>query len=155
MTYLLVLFLHSWVRWAVVVLVLISLASALSGWLGRADWTPGDQRLRKLTVGVVDLQVLLGLTLYFVLSPLTPRSLHALRAAMPNPVLRFYGLEHGVAMLLAVAVIHVASVRSQKGATPTERHRRWAIGLLVALLIIGASIPWPFFAYGRPLLRML
>ena len=148
-----VLFLHSWLRWGVVILGLITAARAVRGWAGGLEWTRTDQRVRLLFITLLDSQVLLGLTLYFVLSPLTPRSLEGLRSVVSISVLRFFGLEHAVTMLTALVIAHAASVVSRKARDSTAKHRRWAVGLLIALLCIAAGIPWPGLPYGRPLLR--
>jgi hypothetical protein len=148
-----VLFLHSWLRWAVLVLGVLALGTALRGWLRGRDWTRTDRRLQVLFVAAFDSQMLLGLTLYFGLSPLTPRSLDAFRVNMSVSFLRFFSLEHPVLMLLALAAAHAGSGLSRRATGATEKHRVWAMGLLVALLLILAAIPWPGLSHGRPLFR--
>src|SRR4051812_8365243 len=103
MAYELVLVMHSWLRWAVVVLAVVGLARALRGWLGHRDFTGTDHRVLRLFVVACDMQLLLGLALYFYLSPITPKSLAALKAGMKVSELRFFAVEH-VAMMLAVIV---------------------------------------------------
>jgi hypothetical protein len=148
-----VLFLHSWLRWGVVLLGLLTLGRALHGWVKHRDWEPADGRMQRLFVRALDIQVLLGLTLYFLLSPLTPRSLDGLRMSMSVTLLRFFSIEHVTAMLLALVAANGFSSASRRAATPTARHRRWAIGLLVVVMLIVTGIPWPFLPYGRPLIR--
>ena len=128
MTYTLVLFVHSWWRWVVLALMLAVLLR-------------GDGRLRVAMVGAVDVQLLLGLSLYLFLSPFTKAFFAA--PTMKQPHLRFFGVEHIFGMLVAVTLVHVGS-----------RKRRHLRGFtLAALLIMLASIPWPFLVYGRPLWR--
>ncbi|WP_164013250.1 hypothetical protein [Pyxidicoccus trucidator] len=153
MLYSLVLFLHSWVRWGVVVFGVLALGGSLSGWLRGRDWTRSDRRLQLLFVSAFDLQLLLGLTLYFGLSPLSPRSMDALRMSMSVSFLRFFSLEHPLLMLLALTAAHVASALSRRAEAPTARHRVWAVGLLIALLLVALGIPWPALSHGRPLFR--
>ncbi len=153
MLYSTVLFLHSWLRWGVVVFGVLTLARALTGWLRGRDWTRSDRRLQLLFVSAFDLQLLLGLTLYTVLSPLTPRSMEAFRASMSVSFLRFFTVEHPVMMLLALTAAHVASALSRRAGSPRTRHRVWAVGLLVTLLLVALGIPWPGLSHGRPLFR--
>ncbi|PTL84952.1 hypothetical protein [Vitiosangium sp. GDMCC 1.1324] len=153
MLYQWVLFLHSWLRWGVVLLGALTLGRALQGWARCRDWTRTDRRVQQLFVAVLDSQVMLGLVLYFALSPLTPTSLDGLRAAMSISVLRFFGIEHAFAMVLALIVAHGASIASRRAEDSTARHRRWLVGLLIALLLIAVGIPWPALPYGRPLVR--
>ncbi|WP_375772174.1 hypothetical protein NR798_15230 [Archangium gephyra] len=153
MLYQVVLYLHSWLRWGVVLLGALTLARAVHGWARGREWNQADRRVQLLFVAVLDSQVLLGLTLYFALSPLTPKSLDAFREAMSNSMLRFYAIEHAFAMVPALLVAHGASVASRRAEGSTARHRRWGVGLLIALLLILVGIPWPVLPYGRPLLR--
>jgi phosphoglycerol transferase MdoB-like AlkP superfamily enzyme len=153
MFYQVVLYLHSWLRWGVVLLGALTLARAVHGWARAREWNQTDRRVQKLFVAFFDSQVLLGLTLYFALSPLTPKSLDAFRVAMSNSMLRFFGIEHAFSMVLALIIAHGASNASRKAEHSTVKHRRWAEGLLIALLFILVGIPWPVLPYGRPLLR--
>ncbi|MFY0565645.1 hypothetical protein ACN28E_17630 [Archangium lansingense] len=153
MLYQVVLSLHSWLRWGVVLLGALSLGRAVHGWARGRDWTQADRRIQQLFVALFDSQVLLGLTLYFALSPLTPRHLDGFRVAMSNSVLRFYGIEHVTAMVPALIIAHWASISSRRAQDSTTKHRRWVVGLLIALLFIAVGIPWPALPYGRPLVR--
>lgn len=155
MLYAVVLFLHSWLRWAVVVLGVLALGKSLAGWLRGRDWARADRRLQVLAVSAFDLQMLLGMTLYFALSPLTPGSMDALRTSLSVPFLRFFSLEHPLLMLLALVAVHLASALSRRADAPRLKHRAWAVGLLVAALCLALAIPWPGLAHGRPLFRAL
>ncbi|XXX77779.1 hypothetical protein WMF30_03260 [Sorangium sp. So ce134] len=154
MIYSFVLVVHSWLRWAVLLLGLWALVRSVQGWTQRRPWTATDRKASAAFVGALDAQLLLGLLLYVVLSPLRPTSLAALKAAMPIAALRFFAVEHVFLMIVAVAVAHIASARAKRAADPTARHRRIAIGVLFALLLVLAAIPWPFLPYGRPLFRL-
>lgn len=148
-----VLALHSWLRWGVVALAAAAFArSALAVRRGRG-WTRADRRLAVAFVAAIDTQVLSGLLLYAVLSPLTPRSADALRAAMHVSVLRFFAVEHVMSMTLALASAHVGWVRAKRAADDATRHRHLAFGAGVALACLLVGMPWPVMPYGRPLLR--
>lgn len=151
----LILPLHSWLRWLVLASLLVCLARALYGLGKKRDWSVRDRRLLTLFVSAFDTQILLGLTLYFVLSPLTPKSLADFGRNMSIAYLRFFAVEHLTAMLLALVAAHVTvrSARRAKAAVPRQRRLAWGLG--VTLVLILAGIPWPFLVYGRPLLRGL
>lgn len=149
MIYTVVLTLHSWVRW----LVLLGGIAAVVG-LFRDDGDGGHllaERVHKGFVELVNIQFTLGLVLYLFLSPWVRAAWADLGAAMGNPVLRFFGVEHIVGMTLAVGAAHMSLVWR----TRVKRGRRWVIGAQICwLLITLASIPWPFLPYGRNLFRM-
>lgn len=143
------LFVHSWVRWAVVVALVLCVVRSYRG----GAFSPSHARLRTITVATFDSQVLLGILLYAI-GPMTPRSREAFASYMKIPQLRFFTVEHGFAMLIALVVLHVFAVRSRKGTTDAARHRALAIGATVALILVLIGIPWPFLSYGRPLFRL-
>ncbi len=149
-----VLFLHSWLRWIVVGLGIFALVSA---WRARAsgrEFTRTDDRRGLLFVTALDLQVLLGLTMYFFLSPITRAAFQDPGAAMRSSVLRFFLIEHVVSMTLALVAAHVGRIRTRRVTTSPEKHQRASSGVLIALLCILVGIPWPFLPYARPLARM-
>jgi hypothetical protein len=148
-----VLFTHSYVRWLVLALAVVVLARAFLGWRRGRAWTAADERWHSAFVGIVDLQFTLGLLLYLWLSPVSWAFFRSAGAALRDPMLRFFGVEHVVGMVVAVTLIHMARDRSRRAASDGLRHRQVWITTLVALAIIAASIPWPVFPYARPLLR--
>lgn len=154
MLYALVLFVHSWLRWVVVLAGLASVARAAHGVATRRRWLPLDQRLGLVFVAALDAEVLLGLLLYFVLSPVTPKSLADFRTYMPVAPLRFFAIEHAFGMLLAVAVAHVGWRRLKKTQGDRGRLVCALVALGIALVLVAVSVPWPWMSYGRPLFRM-
>jgi hypothetical protein len=147
-----VLLVHSWIRWAVVIAGVLALLRAISGASSRRPWTAADDRAGLWFTIALDVQVLIGLYLYFVLSPFTTDALKDFGAAMRTPALRFWAVEHSFGMLLGVVLAHVGRVRLRK-AEPSRRHVIAAIFFGIALVAILASIPWPGTPNGRPWLR--
>ena len=147
------LFVHSYLRWVVLGL---GLTVTLRAWLAARsarDWSPHDERWQQAFVGSIDLQFSLGLVLYCFLSPFSSAFLADLAHAIKEPTLRFFGLEHVFVMLPAVALAHVARVRSKRLAGAPRQRLVWILTAIVLLLIV-VGIPWPFLRYGRPLLRL-
>jgi hypothetical protein len=146
------LILHSWIRWAVILAGLYAFARSVLGASRGSQWTPADDRAGFWFVTAVDFQMLLGLILYFFLSPFTAQALHDFAGAMKDAALRFWAVEHLFGMVIAVALVHIGRVRARK-TDSLRRHRVAAIFFGLALLLIFASIPWPGSVHGRPLLR--
>jgi hypothetical protein len=141
----LVLLAHSAIRWLV---LLLTVAVALRALAVRVR-TPGDVRLHVALISAVDLQFLLGLGLYLLVSPTTSAFFADPRAGLKDAGLRFFGVEHITGMLIAIAILHQGRPRQ----SPTRR--RVLLTTLVPLAILVVSIPWPPLPYGRPLLRGL
>jgi hypothetical protein len=147
-----VLTIHSWVRWAVLV---IAIAATINAARRDTDLTqkPRGSRWDTVLMAAVDLQALLGLVLYFGLSPFTTSAFADLGAAMRNTGLRFWVVEHLTAMVGAIVLVRLGRVLALHASTPKARRRRrlWCFATATVLIIIG--IPWPGLPYGRPLFR--
>ena len=65
---------------------------------------------------------------------------------MKNPVTRFYSVEHISMMLLAIAIVTIGYVRAKKHEALPAKGKTTFWYYLIALIIMLASIPWPFRA---------
>ena len=148
-----VLILHSWMRWAVLLLAVLVIVRAWSGLSARKLWDAADRRGLLLFTIAIDLQTLLGLILYLGVSPVIALAFQNLGAAMRNGSVRFFLVEHALGMLIAVALAHVGSVKVKKAADAQAKHRLALTFVAVTLVVIALSIPWPGLAAGRPLFR--
>ncbi len=140
--YPLVLSLHSIVRWAVVIVGVIAVVRALIGWFGGRQWKQLDDRLGLALTSVLDINLLLGLLLYFFLSPLTTNAFKNFSAAMGDSSVRFFLVEHSVVMIVAVVLAHIGRSRSKKASEDKSKFKQAAIFFGVAMLAVLAAIPW-------------
>ena len=150
--YSLVLNVHSWMRWIVIATCLWSILRAAMA--GGRPWTPADARASRLFMITLDIQLLLGLLLYLVLSPFTRQAMSDMGTAMKVSALRFFVVEHLFGMLVAVALTHIGIAKIRRASGDARRHRTALIFFSLALLAIFASIPWPGMPAGRPLFRI-
>ena len=155
MVYSAVLIAHSWIRWVVLLAAVVAVVRSLLARSGRRGWTPADDRVARVFVSVLDLQMLLGLLMYFYFSPLMGMMRQHLATAMSDGAMRYWLLEHPFGMLIALVLAHVGSARIRKATDPRRKHRLALIFFGLALLVMAASVPWPGMPTGRPLLRVL
>ena len=101
----------------------------------------------------LDLQMLIGLLLYLVLSPTMREILRNFSAAMQDRNARFWAVEHISTMFAAVILVHVGRVLARKAATPEAKRTRLLVCFGVATLAMIAATPWPGMTNGRPLFR--
>lgn len=148
-----VLALHSWVRWIALVAAVGTTMAALRGKVEGSDSLA--DRWGMVAMMVLDVQLLLGLLLYFVASPNMRAILDNFGGAMKDPALRFWAVEHTTAMFAAIALAHVGRVLARKATTPVAKRNRVLIcfGLATVLIILG--MPWPGRPGGRVLFRGL
>ena len=102
----------------------------------------------------IDLQVLLGLALYFGLSPFMVEAMNNVGAAMRNPGLRFWGVEHAGGMFAAMMLVRTGRVLAAGATTVSASRNRRLACFALATLVVLVSIPWPGLANGRPLFRL-
>jgi hypothetical protein len=149
-TYGLVLGVHSVMRWLIIGLGLGATVRAMLGRsVGRA-WTTTDTWIGRLFVTALDLQILIGVTIYGVFSPVVAAGLTNLAVATQSRAYRFWLLEHPVAMLVAAVIAHIGFAKAKRTDGPLA-HRHAALFFILALLIVLAAIPWPLFTFGRAL----
>lgn len=139
---------HSWLRYPVLLLVLLVMLRCAAGLLRGSEWDGADEGLGRWLIRAWDLQFLLGLVLYF-LSPITQFAFANFGEAMGDRQLRVVTLEHPLLMLLATAALHAGWVRARKSAAARGRLLRWLLFVAAAALLTAIAIPWE----GRPLLR--
>ena len=144
--YLLFLAIHSWTRW---LLVLGAIALLIRSALRRnRPYTFTDQIMAISFFWILNLQFLLGLMLYFFLSPITHAAFSDLSAAFDNPVLRFFLIEHPVSVLLAIGAAHTYLAKTKRAIKDHQKHRYILIAAGVCLFFILLAIPWPFLCIG-------
>lgn len=123
---------HSGWRYIVLILLLVAVINALSGWLGKKTYTEGNRKLNVFTLISAHIQFLLGLVLFF-LSPLA-------KLPMSDTIGRYFKAEHTSMMLIAIILITVGNAKSKKVADAVAKHRTIAIFFGLALVIIIVSI---------------
>jgi hypothetical protein len=132
----------------------VAVARAFSGVRSNRPYARADARAGLVLIAAFDVQIVLGLLLYTVVSPFTSSAFTDPRAAMKIASLRFWMVEHPFAMVIAATLLHVGRARVGGAVDDATKHRRarfyYGFGLL-ALLI---GIPWPALPYARPLLRI-
>jgi hypothetical protein len=134
---------HSVGRWIVLLLLLFAIINSLLA--GNRPYIRSDNRLGLLLTIFADLMLLIGIYLY-VVGPFGYKPIQGagMSAVMKDPYNRFFAVEHLAGMLIAIVLIHIGKAQGKRPIGDKAKHRRTMIFYLVALLIILASIPWPF-----------
>ena len=143
-----VLIAHNWIRWV----ALLSAIGAAFAALRRSD--AAAERWSLIAMMTLDVQMLLGLLLYLVLSPNMAAIMNNFSGAMKDPAARFWAVEHITTMFLAVIVAHVGRVLARKAANADARRKRILIAFSIAAVFMMVGMPWPGRPSGRPLLRL-
>lgn len=138
--------LHSGLRWIVLILALLAIVKAFMGMQKKSAFTNSDNKIGLMLISFMDIQLIIGLVLY-VFGPLGFKNIQNMGGeVMKNPYTRFFAMEHLVGMLIAIVVFHIGRSKSKKAIDDASKHKKAFIFYLIGLLIILASIPWPFKA---------
>lgn len=140
--YAFILAVHNILRWIVLVLLVVALVRAFWGWFGGREWSSTDQKVGMFSTVSLDIQLLLGLILYFIFSPITTSAFSNFSGAMANSDLRFFVLEHFLMMVLAVIFAHIGSATAKRADSAMKKHRRAAIWFSLSLIAILVGMPW-------------
>jgi uncharacterized protein involved in cysteine biosynthesis len=142
-----ILVLHSWLRW-------LALGAGLAATVDAArSKSHVSDRLGTILLSTLDLQVLLGLALYFFVSPNMAEIRAHFGESMKDPVARFWAVEHITTMFGAAIAAHVGRVLARKTADPNSRRMKLLICYGIATVLMCLAVPWPGMRAGRPLFR--
>jgi len=147
------LFLHSWNRWLILVAGIIVITSAIRGLSAKSVYTDFQRKWALVFLSSLHLQLLVGILLYFVLSPLTLQALSNFGAAMHDPVMRFFAVEHSFTNLIAIILAQSGSILVKRATDARVKNKRTLIWNGIALLLILAMIPMGMMGLARPLFR--
>ncbi|HTQ27407.1 MAG TPA: hypothetical protein VMI35_04730 [Puia sp.] len=146
-------YLHSILRWVILIFLLLSIARSFSGWRNKKAFTPGDRKTWLFTLIFSHLTLLLGLIqVFFGRYGVFTSTLPAGTNVMKDKFYRFFWIEHPVAMILAILFVTLGYGMSKKPVADEVKFRKAFWFFVIALVLILAGIPWPFREIvGRPL----
>jgi cell division protein FtsW (lipid II flippase) len=134
---------HSILRWAVLVFGVLAVVSALGGVFSKREYKSSDNKLSLFFMICCDIQLLLGLVLYFTGMWFESLKEHA-KEVMKDPAARFFAVEHALMMIIAWLLVHVGRSMVKRGTSDAQKHKRTLIYFGIALVLILVMIPWPF-----------
>jgi hypothetical protein len=145
--------LHSWLRWILLILLLASIVKSFSGLSSKKALTAGDKKTWLFTMISAHTTLLIGLILLFFGTYGIAKGVPEGISVMKNSTYRFFWVEHPLMMLIAVVFITIARGQAKKSIPDAVKYKKAFWFFIIALLLILASIPWPFRAeIGRPLI---
>lgn len=127
---------HSGIRWIVLILLVVAIITALSN---KSVYEKKNKMLNLFTMVFFHIQILLGFGLYF-----TSGKVNFQEGWMKD----FFGMEHVLLMVIAMALITIGHSKSKKAATPALKNKAIIVFYSLTLLLVLAGIPWPFRNLG-------
>lgn len=131
--------LHNFLRWIILLFLLIAIVQSL----GKKT---GLQKTSLWLLIAAHITLLIGLYQYFT-SAVGYKLIQAngFGVVMKDSIMRFWAVEHITGMLIAIILITIARGKAKRGGYPAALY-------ILALIIILAVVPWPFreLGIGRP-----
>ena len=144
--------LHNVMRWVILLLLVIAIIRGFVGMSANKPFTNGDKRVGLFLMISAHITLLIGLYQwlagrYGILTTSLPPG----TSLMKDAFYRFYWIEHPLGMLIAVALITIGRAQSKKNILDIVKHKRSFWYFLIALIVLLATVPWPFREIiGRP-----
>ena len=129
---------HSGLRWIALILLVYAVINALSR-KGSGEFSKKDKMVNLFAMVTLHVQLVLGLILYF-----TSGKVNFGQGWMKEDLFRFYGMEHFLGMIVAIVLVTIGRKIAEKQSTDIDKHKKIRTFYTIALVIIIASIPWPF-----------
>jgi hypothetical protein len=136
---------HSWLRWLVLLSAVYAIYKAYTGWKNQKSM---NKLANLIYISSLHTQLVIGLLLYFVYSPITQAFIQAgMSAGMKDKQLRHWGVEHLTTMLIAITIAQIGSIKSKKKPTNASQNRTaliyFSISLfLILLMVVYGARPW-------------
>lgn len=133
---------HSHFRWIIFLMAAIALIIPFIN--KNSQEINKKQKLPALLFMItMDIQVLLGLLLYFVYSPYGLQAFDmGMSAVMKTTDIRKIAVEHFTMMLLAFVLVHIGYSKIKKADSAAKISKHSLVFFGIALICILASIPW-------------
>ena len=137
--------LHSILRWVLLVLAIVAIFKSYSGMTAGKVFSAGDRKVGLFLMIAAHTTLVVGFYLWLA----GPYGLANIRnlgfgEVMRDRVYRFYAVEHLVGMLIAIVLITLGRGAAKKSISDRAKHKQTFWYILVALVIMLATIPWPF-----------
>jgi hypothetical protein len=126
---------HSYLRYFIVLMLVIVIIISLVGLINKNPYTRRHDKVNLFLFICAHTQLLIGIILYIV-SLTGGYRVQFNSETMKNPALRYFAVEHAVSMLIVIALITVARTSAKRTPVDQVKHRRMVILNLIALLIV-------------------
>lgn len=134
---------HSSLRWLVLLFIIAAIVNAGLKLTRKSSSNCNDCAFNRLALIFMHLQLVLGLVLYFI----SPKVVFD-ATSMKDSLLRFFLVEHIGLMIIAVILITIGYVKSDRAVDELKKQKQVLVYFSIALLLILVSIPWPFRGFG-------
>jgi hypothetical protein len=107
--------LHNFLRWAILILLVLSIVKSYSGWKSKKVFSPADAKVWLFTMIAAHITLLLGLYQWLAgRYGMLTTELPAGTSMMKDKFYRFFWMEHPLTMILAIVMITLGRGMAKK-----------------------------------------
>lgn len=147
------LILHSWNRWIILIAGLLAVILAILALVKKQEYSKTNKVTSLVFISSLHFQLVIGILLYFVLSPITLEALSNFGAAMKNSEIRYWAVEHSFVNIIAIIVAQVGSILVRRKSSSSAKHKATLIWFGISFILILAMIPMGMMGVERPWFR--
>lgn len=129
---------HSGLRWLVLLAAVICVVKSLIGLFSSGSYGKFDKILAISFAMFMRVQFVIGVILYFFLSPITTR----FSFNMGDPAERFWSVEHILLMFFAIGAAEIGGSISKKADDAQVKFKFQSIFFTISLVLMLLGIPW-------------
>ncbi len=147
--------LHNVLRWVILILLVVAIVRHLMGVNAQRSFDATDKKVDLFLMIAAHITLLIGLYQWAAGPSFGLQSILnvGMGEVMKKSVLRFWAIEHPVGMIAGIVFITLGRGSFRKDISDEKKHKRAMFLFVLALVIIMASVPWPFRELvHRPLL---
>lgn len=145
--------LHSYLRWFVLLALILAISRSFDGILRKRNFTKTDDLIRHWTATIGHIQLMAGMLVY-TQSPAVAYFWKNKSEAFGNLDAVFFGVIHFGLMATAIVLMTIASAKARRQPLDKAKFQTMSLYFSLAFFVILIAIPWPFSPLAqRPYLR--
>jgi heme A synthase len=134
--------LHSGWAYITLIILVFAVVNALIGLTSKKEFKDKDLRISLFTLIVAHLQLIIGFIAYFLSAQFAYVLDNGMGAAMKQPEIRLFIIEHPLMMILAIVLITMGFSKHKKQTTDNGKFKTIALYYGIALIFVLSRIPW-------------
>ena len=146
--------LHSWLRWLVLGMAVVVIYNNYNGWKSGLVYSDKDKKLNTYLMLLLHSQLVIGLALYFGVSPMMKDIMANFGGSMKDSAQRFWSVEHMMGLVIGIIVAQIGASKAKKQSTDAQKFKTGFMWFTIAILIIILMIPFGIWNVERPMFRM-
>lgn len=134
--------LHSGWAYITLIILIFAVVNAAMGMSSKKEFKDKDLRISLFTLIVSHIQLLIGFLAFFMSAQFSYVLENGMGAAMKEPMIRLFVVEHPLMMILAIVLITMGFSKHKKQNTDAGKFKTIALYYGLGLLFVLSRIPW-------------